>query len=211
MKKPLSFFLTLVICLSFLAPASANAATIKINKTKATIEVGSLLELEITGTQNKVTWKSSKVSVASVNSSGTVSAKKKGKAKITATVNGKKYICSITVTKSTTSSANKLSRLSDVISSLKKQGLLSGDESPTLASMIGGNRGVKYLDSNAEIYEYDKESDAYKSLVKTNTVRIEGIDIDINVSAINGKFILLCEYAENKDKIIKAFKELNLE
>lgn len=44
-----------------------------------------------------VKWKSSKKSVATVSSAGTIKAKKKGTATITATVGGKKYSCKVTV------------------------------------------------------------------------------------------------------------------
>ena len=46
---------------------------------------------------NTITWKSNKPKIATVNKSGKVVAKKKGKATITATVNGKKVKCVVTV------------------------------------------------------------------------------------------------------------------
>lgn len=46
-------------------------------------------------------WKSSKKKIASVSSSGKIKAKKAGKATITATVNGKKISCKVTVMKKT--------------------------------------------------------------------------------------------------------------
>ena len=78
-------------------PITAEAATIKINKNILTLNKGKTFQLKVTGTQKKVTWKSSKSSVAKVNSKGKVTAKKEGTAKITATVNGKKYTCKVTV------------------------------------------------------------------------------------------------------------------
>ena len=72
------------------------------NKTSATLKKGKTLKLKATITPgnstDKVTFKSSKKSVATVNSKGVVTAKKKGTATITAkTTSGKTAKCKITV------------------------------------------------------------------------------------------------------------------
>ncbi|MCC8100702.1 MAG: Ig-like domain-containing protein [Clostridiales bacterium] len=76
---------------------SVQAATVEISETSATLIKGQTLKLKITGTSDTVTWKSSRKSVAKVSASGKVTAKKKGTTTITATVNGEKYKCKITV------------------------------------------------------------------------------------------------------------------
>jgi len=80
-----------------MSPASTPAATIKISKNKATMEVDSTLKLKITGTNSKVTWSTSNKQIATVNASGTVTAVKEGTATITAKVDNKKYTCTVTV------------------------------------------------------------------------------------------------------------------
>jgi uncharacterized protein YjdB len=77
---------------------------IKLSKTSATIKKGKTLTLKATVTSSnayqKVNWKSSNESVATVSSSGKVTAKKKGTATITCTAadgSGKKVTCKITV------------------------------------------------------------------------------------------------------------------
>lgn len=80
-----------------LTSVTAQAATIKLSKKKAVMEVDSTLKLKITGTKANVTWTTSKKSVATVSNAGTVTAKAEGKATITATVNSKKYSCKVTV------------------------------------------------------------------------------------------------------------------
>ena len=75
----------------------ANAATVKLNKKKATLYKGKTLQLKVTGTKKKVTWKSSNRKVATVSTKGKVAAKKKGIATITAKVKKKKFTCKITV------------------------------------------------------------------------------------------------------------------
>lgn len=77
--------------------AVAEAATIKINKSKVTMEIATTTALEVTGTKSKVTWKTSNKKVASVNSKGVVTAHSAGIAKITATVGKKRYTCTVTV------------------------------------------------------------------------------------------------------------------
>ena len=49
------------------------------------------------GTSRKVTWSSSAPSVVSVNKKGKITARRTGKATITAKVNGVKYKCKVTV------------------------------------------------------------------------------------------------------------------
>lgn len=105
--KKLLQLLVFVMVWSFLTPTvtpfsntyTAEAATVKINKKTLTLEVGKTATLKISGTTAKVTWSSSNKAVATVNSKGKVTAKKAGKATITATVNKKKYTCSVTVKK----------------------------------------------------------------------------------------------------------------
>lgn len=70
-----------------------------ISKTKLTMEKASETTLKINGVSGKVTWKSADKSIATVNSKGEVVAKNEGTVKITGTVNGKTYTCTVTVLK----------------------------------------------------------------------------------------------------------------
>lgn len=97
MKKLLSMLLVIIMITILAAPSLAQAATVKISKEKATMEVDSTLKLKITGTNSKVTWSTSNKKIATVNSSGTVTAVKEGTATITAKVGSKKYTCTVTV------------------------------------------------------------------------------------------------------------------
>lgn len=81
-----------------------KAKKISLNKKKATLHAGETLKLKAKlkpkGSTAKTKWKSSKKKVASVSKNGTVTARKKGKAVITAQLpNGKKAKCKITVKK----------------------------------------------------------------------------------------------------------------
>ena len=82
----------------------AIAATVKLNKTKATIEKTKTLTLKATVTPSdlldkNVTWKSSNTAVATVTSKGKVTGVKAGTATITciSTVSGAKATCKVTV------------------------------------------------------------------------------------------------------------------
>ncbi|BCN32721.1 FMN-binding protein [Anaeromicropila herbilytica] len=77
--------------------AIVEAATVKLSQTVLNLKVKQTYNLKIIGTTKKVTWSSNKSSVASVSTSGKVTAKNKGTATITATVGSKKYTCKVTV------------------------------------------------------------------------------------------------------------------
>ncbi len=75
----------------------AEAAAVKLSKKEITLEVGKSQTLKLTGTKQKITWTTSKKTVAVVSTTGKVTAKKAGTAVITATANKKKYTCKVTV------------------------------------------------------------------------------------------------------------------
>lgn len=71
----------------------------KLNLTKVSLTIGDAKRIKLNNTSGEVTWKSSDKSIASVTSSGKVYAKNLGNATITATSQGEKYICKISVKK----------------------------------------------------------------------------------------------------------------
>lgn len=76
----------------------AKAANyISISDKTLTLELGHYKNLKVYGTTSKPTWRSSNDWIASVSSSGRVTAKASGTATITATVNGQKVSCKLTV------------------------------------------------------------------------------------------------------------------
>ena len=94
--------------ISSFTTSKAPKASIKLNKSKLTIYKGkkATLKATVTGASTKVKWKSSNSSltvyssnssIAAVNSKGKITAKKAGTCKITATANGKKATCIVTV------------------------------------------------------------------------------------------------------------------
>lgn len=87
---------------------TVEAATVKLNKARRTMKVGQIYKLTVKGPHGAVKWRSSKSSVAAVDNSGVVRAKKNGTANIYAQVGKKKLKCRITV-KSPAPSINKKS------------------------------------------------------------------------------------------------------
>lgn len=96
-RNMMSICLVLVMILS-LVPLQVQAkSTVKLNKTSTTVYVGKTTTLKITGTGKTVKWTTSNKKVATVSSKGKVTAKKAGRATITAKVSGKSYKCKVTV------------------------------------------------------------------------------------------------------------------
>lgn len=89
------FFLGLLILLCIM-PCSVQAQ-VRLNKKTAVMTAGTKLKLKLKGTKKKVKWKSANRKVATVSAKGVVNAKNQGKVRIVARVEGKKYICSVTV------------------------------------------------------------------------------------------------------------------
>ena len=78
---------------------SSKKQTVKLTKTKLTMKAGASRTIRLKGAKaSRVSWRSSKKSVASV-SKGKIKAKKAGKAVITAKYKGRKYRCKVTVKK----------------------------------------------------------------------------------------------------------------
>lgn len=74
--------------------ATVEAAKVKLNVKKVTLSKGKTKKLILKNAVGKVKWKSSKTSIATVSKKGVVTAKKAGKATITAKCKGQKYTIS---------------------------------------------------------------------------------------------------------------------
>ncbi|MBO6108926.1 MAG: SH3 domain-containing protein [Eubacterium sp.] len=81
--------------------AASAAAGIAISRTQTTLYPGDSETLVLNNTtasqKRSIKWKSSKKAVVSVTKKGKITAKKVGKAKISARLSGRKYTCSVTV------------------------------------------------------------------------------------------------------------------
>ncbi len=114
LKQFALILLTLFLC-TWIFPTTSNAASI--SKKKLNMAVGDTFQLKVKGTTKKVKWRSSKSSVVSVTSNGTLKAKKYGKAVITAKVGKQSYKCNAFVSKNiATISVNKFNIWQNTIS-----------------------------------------------------------------------------------------------
>lgn len=120
MRTSFKKMLSLLLAVSLLVGAividtpSASAATVKLNKSSVTLKLGRSTKLKVLGTTSKITWRTTKKSVATVTSSGKVVGKKVGSAKICAKFDGKKLFCTVTVSGTTadTKAGGRLNPLS---------------------------------------------------------------------------------------------------
>ena len=90
-------FTIVLITITMMLLMACTASAAKINRKSASMKKGQSLQLKVSGTKKKASWKSSKKSVATVSKKGVVKAVAPGKATITAKFGGKKYTCKITV------------------------------------------------------------------------------------------------------------------
>ena len=76
-----------------------TVTAVKMSKSTMVIEKGTAYKLTLKGaaSSDKITWKTSRSAVARVSSGGIVTATGKGTANITARLNGKAYVCKVTV------------------------------------------------------------------------------------------------------------------
>ncbi len=106
--RKLSAALALMLTVAVVAPSVNNgvdaAKAPKLSKTKLTLTVGSSKTISVKNYSKKVTWKTSKASVAKIKAakkSCKITARKKGKANVTAVIKigkkKKKLICKVTV------------------------------------------------------------------------------------------------------------------
>lgn len=93
--------------------------------------------------------------------------------------------------------------LSDLENYLLDNNALSGKRTEMAADMVGAVNGFKYSEPKVEIYEYDINSNEYKTLSNGNEISLKGMEnVTVKSTAINGKFVLFGDVPQN---VIDAF------
>ncbi len=151
MKKRRIGLLALLLLSIMMFSLSAQAAKIKLNKTKASIKVGKTVKLKVKGTSKKVKWVSSNKKVATVTSKGKVKGKKAGTAIITAKVAGKKLKCKITVKKISYTVKERMAGI--YIAYLKRQALIDPSSLEVIAVWDAYNN-VRQENGSIEHHEF---------------------------------------------------------
>ncbi len=196
--KFLSKVIVIALALALFAPniipataTNVEAATIKLNKTKATLNIGKTTTLSVTGTAKTVKWSSDKKSVATVTSKGKVTAKAPGTAKITATIDSKKYTCTITVKNpfeakaafaATTKTLKKINFVipkdysADIVDDkeqLKAQGLFCPmDENNKAVAIVS----AEVTETNEAAYNYEEIKTTYEEAIRA---KLESLSLEI--------------------------------
>lgn len=98
MSKWLSLALVLTLLISLISPIGGRvqAATVKLNRTAINIDIGKTYTLKLQNASGTIKWSTTDKSIVTVLN-GKVTAKKAGKANITALYKGKTYKCAVTV------------------------------------------------------------------------------------------------------------------
>ena len=109
--------------------AIAGLYTLKLNSSRITLNPGKSYTLKVNGTKLTPAWRSSNSKIVTVNKKGRITAKKAGTAKITATLGGKKFVCTVTVKKASASSNKTVQNYTKVKNYLNKNGGYSEDGS----------------------------------------------------------------------------------
>ena len=134
LKRLFVVLLSSVIMIAFFASA-AEAASIKLNKSKITVSVGETYRLRVSGAQKPPKWKSGNKRIVSVGKKGNVKGISSGTATVSAKVGRKVYKCRVTV------ESPKISSVKKIVPVGKNFAL----------KLIGTGRHVKWKSSNRRI------------------------------------------------------------
>lgn len=170
-------------------PFSAQAASFKLNKTKANMYTGSVIQLKAKGTKSKVQWISNNTFVATVTGKGKVTAKNAGTAYITAKAGKKSAACKVTVKDITV-------KLSD------KNLTLREGETKTLTPAITpadyGNKNLIWKSSNESVVTVTKDGELTAVGVGMATVTVKcGSQKDSCTVEVNNKVFDATDAGQN--------------
>lgn len=177
--------------------------SIKLNKSSLSLNVGqsSSLNATVEGKANKVTWKSNNKFVATVSSSGKVTAKRKGTATITATANGKTAKCTVNVVKKVTDISFVMNKkLADAAAYLGFRRALSYDPGAhrlytdiytyVMSTEIMYNAGGKYPLSGSYIIGESAEKNAkgkWNAVIRDKSLSIYGVKVGMTAGEADKK------------------------
>lgn len=143
MSRGVAFALSVAVTAGFLpVPAVQAKKPPVISKTALELDVGKSAVLKIKNTKKKITWFSSKKSVATVSQKGKVKAKKAGRAVITAKAGKIKLTCAVTVYRKVSYKTLKIEDFEDYESGTDWENYTLGE-----GLTSGGDEKPHYLDA----------------------------------------------------------------
>lgn len=147
--------------------------TPKISKTSVTMYEKGTYTLKLLKTNQKVTWKSNRTSVATINSKGKITAKKAGTATITATVSGIKYSCKVTVKKAKTPYV----KIPDCVAQQTMYAVGSNKNNKGILDIPDCFIYIKNLDVNAKVTDVKSSNPKLKASKREDidAIEVEGI------------------------------------
>lgn len=154
-KRVLGICIAITIMIS-LCPSlpEASASSIRLNKTKISIDEGECYVLKVKGIKKKVKWSSSDKSIAVVTNRGKVIGYRPGKTTITAKVAKKKLKCSVTVNEVEDETARILTERFDIVARvLMNRGTRETDENgDSCCAMTPGIQHTDFYDDDGELH-----------------------------------------------------------
>lgn len=188
MKKITKVLLSILLVCGLVLPLAdtliVDAAVVKISQSSLTLDRKKSKVLKVVGTKNKVYWKSNNPKVATVNKSGKVTAIKKGKTTITATVNKKKYKCNVSVNPISGDREKPLSAYEPVSLKYYQYGSYIGKFQIQLLEYMDGDEAENYLKNN---FNPELRSDEQFVYFKFKVKYLEGED-EVKASDIINDF-----------------------
>ena len=165
-----------------------------LNKAKTTVYVKKTQQLTVNGGTGKTTWKSSNKKVATVNANGVVKGIKPGTATITATKNGKKFKCKVTVkwepeTGTTTTKTYFVDYDKSIDVNMKGAGSIS--------ITVNNSNGSEYSPASISVWNPN-----YKTILDFDTPLGETKTRTINTTA-KGNFTVYCDVLGDAKVTIK--------
>ncbi len=163
-KLIILFIISLVMILGF--ATMVNAATLSLSKTTLELEVGKTENLTCTGAES-ITWTSSDETIATVNSTGLVTAIKEGTTTITATAGEETATCTVNVTTTTSTGEEENVQWTDFTNAEMKLEISSNEVILDISNIKTTSKSTYY---------YCITSDNKKPEVKTSRGTVDNFD-----------------------------------
>ena len=171
MKRRALLILTVLLTLSIMTLSSLKveaAGTVKLNKSKVVLEIGSTYCLKVKNTTKKVKWSSGNKKVVKVKN-GCLTPVAVGSTKVTAKVNGKKYVCKVTVIDYTGMSNEQKEVVSYALKYVGNKYRYGG------SSLTKGTDCSGFTMAVYKKFGYSLYHNAYQQLKETKTVKMKNI------------------------------------